>query len=83
MRFHAELILQKLKPYKVRGLKFKIGKIKLRDISMTTDRVGSASLPPKEITEMVEAATSLIADQRLRDSIKRAMEKSLLRTQRL
>lgn len=84
MRFNSDLILQKLKPFRVKALKFKIGKIKSRVMLRTTGpEVESASLPSKEISEMAESAVLLINDQKLRDSIKRAMEKSLVRGQRL
>lgn len=79
LRFQGDLILQKLKSYKVKTLKFRIGKIPLNETKKANKEKEVIHTNSKKITEHVEAAVSFIKDEMLRESIKRAMEKSLSR----
>lgn len=82
MRFYSDLILQRLKPYKVKTLKFRIGKVNSKVVYKKSN-LKEKEFPSGEISGFEDSALSLISDERLRDSIKRAMEKSLGRNTRI
>lgn len=96
MRFHSESIVEKLKPYKVKTVKFRIGKItsENRKRPSTVKDLSQPQLllsPPTdgaqkicdfleqraELLEFIESSVSFINDEALRESIKRAMNRSL------
>lgn len=75
MRFHSDSIVEKLKPYKVKTVKFRIGKINLENRNRPS--TVKHTEPPAELSEFVESSVSFIDDETLRESIKKAMKRSL------
>ncbi len=75
MRFHSDSIVEKLKPYKVKTVKFKIGKITSENRNRPS--IVKRTEPPAELSEFVESSVSFIDDETLRESIKKAMKRSL------
>lgn|GEM_PF-1804653 len=80
LRFSTATLLERLRPFRVRNIRFRVGKIKSeinRDNNCPT--IGNEVTLPEALKDFIDASTSSIPDEELRDSIKRAMEKSFIR----
>jgi hypothetical protein len=80
LKFSTSRLLERLKPFHVRNIKFRIGKIKSgvnRDNNCPT--IGNEVTLSEALKEFIDASTSSIPDEELRYSIKRAMEKAFIR----
>ncbi|MFN3739585.1 MAG: DUF721 domain-containing protein [Thermodesulfovibrionales bacterium] len=76
LRFHSDSIVEKLKPYKVKTVKFRIGKITSENRNRPSI-VEPLSQPPAELSGFIESCVCCIDDEKLRESIKKAMRRSL------
>ncbi len=76
MRFLSDSIIEKLKPYKIKTVKFRIGRITSEKRNRQSI-VKPLSQPPAELSEFIESSVSFISDEKLRETIKKAMRRSL------
>ncbi len=79
LKFSTARLLERLRPFHVRTIRFRIGKIKSgvnRD-NNNYSRIGNKLTLSESMKEFIEASTSFINDEKLKDAIKMAMEKSL------
>ncbi len=79
--FYKDDIVRKLSPFEVKGVRFRLGRIASGDNARTTKPAQSSgkSISP-EAARDIEDAISVIKDQELRESIRKVMEKSFLKT---
>jgi hypothetical protein len=90
LKFSTHTLLERLRPFHIKRIRFRVGKIKPRTVNNAptisnkeTLTVICATNPEafgsEGVREFIDAATSSIQDKDLRDSIKRAMEKAFIR----
>jgi len=83
LKFSTLTLLERLRPFHIKRIKFRVGKIKPRTVNNAPTISNKETLPEASgsegVKEFIDTATSSIQDKELRDSIKRAMEKAFIR----
>lgn len=80
LTYHKKDVVQKLAVYGITGVRFRIGKI--RGMNQPPRKGGKARVLSEEDISFAAAAASAITDAQVRESVRKAIEKSLSSSKR-
>lgn len=79
LNYYRNDIVKKLRGYGVKDVRFKIGRISKRKVSNFKSQMSNVRRLTDEELSFIEKTVSQISDDKLRETVKRAMEKALIK----